>query len=188
MTGRRRALAGAAVVVALGALTTAALAANLVGNGGFESPKLTGGFSEFFSGQTIGGAWHVDSGSADVVYTTTLAAAKGHQSLDLDGSSAGAISQVIHTAAGSAYKVAFKLAGNPLCSPIVKTLSVRWNGSEIGHFTFDTTGKTPASMGWVGRSAVGHATAATSTLAFVSLDSPAPGCGPELDAVKVTLK
>jgi choice-of-anchor C domain-containing protein len=188
LIGGRRVLAGALVIAAFGVVTTAALATNLAGNGGFEKPKLVSGFQTFSAGQTIGGTWHVDSGSADVVTTTTLAAAKGRQSLDLDGGSVGAVSEPIATTAGHDYKLGFKLAGNPLCGVKVKTLSVRWNGSEIGHFTFDTTGKTPTNMGWVGKKAVAHATGSTSTLAFVSLDGAGSTCGPEIDAVKVVLK
>jgi choice-of-anchor C domain-containing protein len=188
LIGGRRALAGALVIAAFGVATTAALATNIAGNGSFESPKLVSGFQTFNAGQTIGGAWHVDSGSADVVVTSTLAAAKGRQSLDLDGGSVGAISQSIPTSAGHDYKIGFKLAGNPLCGAHVKTVSVRWNGSEVAQFTFDTTGKTPTNMGYLGKKAVGHATGATSTLSFVSLDAPGSTCGPEIDAVKVVLK
>jgi choice-of-anchor C domain-containing protein len=182
---RRGALAAALAAGALAVAASVAYAANLAGDGGFESPVVAGGFQTFPAGSTLGGAWHVDSGSADVVHTS-LAPFKGKQSLDLDGNAPGAISQVVSTSAGKDYKIAFKLAGNPLCAPVVKTVSVRWNGSEVGQFTFDTTGKTAQNMGYVGKKAIGHATSSSSTLQFASLDASS-SCGPELDAVKVTL-
>jgi hypothetical protein len=41
------------------------------------SPSLPSGFQTFPTGATIGGAWHVDAGTADIVVTTTLVAARG---------------------------------------------------------------------------------------------------------------
>jgi choice-of-anchor C domain-containing protein len=168
---RRRAFACTLAIGALGITAAVAYAVNLTADGGFETPVVAGGFQTFGTGSTIGGAWHVDSGSADVVHTS-LAPFKGKQSLDLDGNSPGAISQDVPTAAGNDYKIAFKLAGNLFCAPVVKTVSVRWNGVEVGRFTFDTTGKSATNMGYVGKKAIGHATGAHSTLQFASLDTP----------------
>ena len=97
----------------------------------------------------------------------------------------GAISQDLSTTSGTTYKVDFAMAGNPAGSPVTKTMEVSAAGfSET--FTFDTTGKTLADIGWEPRTFYFVATGSTTTLEFKSLDpnvGPLPAFGPAIDDV-----
>jgi choice-of-anchor C domain-containing protein len=176
-----------AALVALGGslcLVSSAAAANLLGNGGFETPIVGAThWQNFQTGQSIG-AWHVTSGDVDVVDTASFwVAARGRQSLDLSGFGPGTISQTVATTPGASYKLAFKLAGDTFAPPIIKTLNVLFNGAVVSQLSFDTTGHTPSSMGYVTKSIVLHATSTSSTIAFQSTSDS--NCGPVLDNIKL---
>ncbi len=82
---------------------------------------------------------------------------------------AGSIEQTFLTTPGATYNVAFDLAGNPGqgALPLVKTLRVSAAG-RFQDFTFDTTGKTPANMGWTTKHFTFKAKWETTTLLFES--------------------
>jgi hypothetical protein len=82
------------------------------------------------------------------------------------------------------YRIHYSLAGNPEGGPAVKTGKVLVNGVPFQHFSFDTTGKTKAEMGYVRNSFVASIRGAAPTLTFVSTTSPA-GHGPVIDDVSV---
>ena len=69
----------------------------------------------------------------------------------------------------SSCRIRFALAGNFEGSPAVKTVSIFWDGKEIGKETFDTTGRTSTAMGWVYKEYTVKATATATPLAFSSL-------------------
>jgi len=75
-----------------------------------------GAFSTFTTGQSIG-PWTVTAGSVDLIGPGFWAAADGDQSLDLDGTSAGTVSQTFATTPGTTYTVSYALAGNPARRP-----------------------------------------------------------------------
>jgi choice-of-anchor C domain-containing protein len=150
-------------------------------NGGFES-DLTG----WISGDVFPG-W---GSSAHVDVVSGWTASEGLKSLDLNGFHPGFISQDIATDAGTEYTVVFDLAGNPGAPQNVKKLVVTAAG-ESGFYEFDTTGRSGTNMGWREESFSFTATAANTTLVFVSLHGAPPTAhpdraqGPALDNIRV---
>ena len=80
--------------------------------------------------------------------------------------------------------MSFKLAADVQGGPTIKSVEVFWGGNSIGTFTFDQTGHTETSMGWVGSAVAGlSATGTTTRLLFKDLT--ASGFGAALDDVRV---
>ena len=180
----------AAVIVAgvlTGAGTGAALAAPAASHfddGSFETPRVAANtFVNLGTGGTIG-PWKVTAGNVDLIGDGFWQAAEGDQSVDLNGGNAGAVSQTFTTVPGKRYTVRYSLAGNPgVGGPAMKTGKVLVDGQNFQNFSFDTTGKTMANMGYVTREVSFVATGATTTLTFASTLSGA--YGPVIDDVSV---
>ncbi|MEU0844990.1 choice-of-anchor C family protein [Streptomyces sp. NPDC005962] len=179
----------AAVIVAgvlVGAGTGAALAAPAASHfddGSFETPRVAANtFVNVGTGGTIG-PWKVAAGNVDLIGNGFWQAAEGEQSVDLNGGNAGTVSQTFTTVPGKRYTVTYSLAGNPAGGAALKTGKVLVDGQNFQDFSFDTTGKTMASMGYVTREVSFVATGATTTLAFASTLSGA--YGPVIDDVTV---
>lgn len=170
-------LAGVAAVILVAPMAHA----NLLSNGGFESSTFSGPFTQINSGGRLG-AWSVDSGSVDIV-NQYWKHAEGNYSLDLNGSSGGRISQSFGTVIGQQYNVSFSLAGNAEGGGSLKLVDVGVTG--VHTFTFDSTGRSPANMGWVNEGFSFIATAANSTLYFQGNNKNSVW-GAALDNVSVT--
>ena len=183
------------LVIIIGILLLAGIgtvSANLVANGGFESPVISNpdGFVTYgFNGLLPN--WTVERNGVDQI-STYWDAYEGAQSMDMAALSSGVISQSIPTQIGQNYTLTFALSGNPACgpTPAVKTLEVYWDGISIGFFTFDTTGHSiPGDMGWVVKTIPDLKATKTSTVirfedeSFTTGDNTA--CGAALDAVDV---
>jgi choice-of-anchor C domain-containing protein len=140
-------------------------------------------FVTLYSGDTSITGWTVGGNSIDYI-GGYWQASDGARSLDMSGFNAGSVSQTLTTTPGTTYQVLFDLAGNPDGGPTVKTLEVSAAGS-VQDYTFDTTGHTRSSMGWVTDSFLFTATGATTTLTFTSLD--ATPYGPALDNVRADI-
>jgi choice-of-anchor C domain-containing protein len=157
--------------------------ADLVTNGSFENGTYPGGvFATLGTGSTAITGWTVTSGSIDWI-NTYWQPEDGAYSIDLSGNEPGglAISTNLATVSGQTYELSFWLAGNPDGPPTIKPLTVTLGG--IPHtFTFDETGNTRSSMGWVNETVTFVATGTTS-LQFAST-SGTP-YGPALDNVSV---
>ena len=154
--------------------------AELVTNGGFETPAASGPFSQ--RSADFGG-WTLDSGDVDQV-ATYWAAAAGGQSLDLNGGAPGAISQTLATTPGDTYRITFQVAGNWSCAPAVKEMVVNWDGAALRTVRFDAGATSAVAMGWTQVSLEATATTASTVLQFQSLT--AGQCGVTLDEVSVT--
>lgn len=157
-------------------------------NGDFESPLVGGGFVTY-SGPSNSSSltgWTID-GSIDHI-GTYWQPANGNQSLDMNGNDTGTISQNVDIPFGlDSASVSFSLAGNPDNAPVVKTLQVSLIGlgGSSQSYTFDTSGKTHLSMGWISETAVfAVVSPGTYTLQFQSLDSGS--WGPALDNVSMS--
>jgi len=107
------------------------LYAQLLVNGGFETPVLSPGtFLTITPGnEPTGFGWTVLSGSVDVGYTPILPfvaypAYQGNQALDLNGVNRGAVFQNFATVIGQTYTVSFAYADNPDELGSVKSASV----------------------------------------------------------------
>lgn len=141
-------------LIAITALFAASLLArplaaqNLLSNGSFENPALsaTTTFTNIIAGGTIG-AWSVGAGGVDLIRTYWTPYA-GAQSIDLNGGSAGRISQTIATTAGRYYTLTFALAGNP-DNASNKVLNILFGTQNVGDVTFVyNASQTRSNMGW----------------------------------------
>ena len=150
-----------AAIAAFAVFSPAAHASvELIQNGGFESAGgFSGGFETIDSGLD---GWTI-GGTVDLI-NTYWAPASGGYSLDLNGGGAGSIWQSFATVVGQTYNVSFSLAGNPVAAGD-KSFHAGVNAPIT--YTFNTDGKTPASMGWVRKSFSFVAVSDTSTLSFV---------------------
>jgi len=116
---------------------------NIIQNGGFELPKVdsTGGntvSSYLSSSQAITG-W--TTSNVDIVTHGLWSPAEGTQSLDLNGSSAGWIQQVVATQPNQFYLLAFAYSANTDLSayPQNKRFRVMWSGSPVETLTVAAT-------------------------------------------------
>ena len=160
---------------------------NLIVNGSFEEGPKVGSFLSLDVGSTAIPGWVVTRGQIDLI-GTHWKSADGVRSIDLHGSPGfGGIAQTFPTKNGRLYRVTFWLAGTPaaLSGPGgVKRVAVR--AAERGAaFSFDTTGKTGADMGWIPVAWEFVAIADKTTLEFHTLEAVDPIHGPGLDNVSV---
>ncbi|MEE1929370.1 choice-of-anchor C family protein [Streptomyces sp. TRM 70351] len=163
--------------------SASASAANRIDDGSFEYPTApANSFTTVTAGQSIG-PWQVTGGAVDLIGAGFWEAAEGGQSVDLNATRAGAVTQTFKTKPDQTYTVTYALAANPEGGPAVKTGRVLVDGQNFQDFSFDSTGKTRADMGYVKRHLVFVATADTTTLTFAS---GVPGAhGPVIDDVAV---
>jgi choice-of-anchor C domain-containing protein len=156
-------------------------------NGSFESGTNPGSYATLTApDSTTISNWNISSSSIDYI-GTFWTAADGSRSLDLSGAvgGAGVIQQTFTTIPGATYSITFSLAGNPAGLPVIKTVQVSaspCSGCSPQNYTFDTTGSTLGTMGWVDRTYGFLATGASTTITFTSLDNT--GNGPALDNVR----
>jgi len=154
-------------------------------NGSFELGTDPGSFATLPAGNTNITDWTIDSGSVDYI-GTYWQASDGVRSIDLNGTDAGSISQVLTTVVGATYDVGFDISGNPDGGPALKELSVSANGDLAQNYSYDTfvEGNTTADMRWASSTYSFVATTTSTTLTFVSLIAGA--FGPALDNVLIT--
>ena len=180
------------LLVALGiaALSTGAMAQNLLSNGSFEDTAISGGMSFEYPGSTVITNWVIGGPNNVDLIRDGWAAQSGYQSIDLNGWGASSIGQSVSLLAGTTYNVSFWVAGNTetrfYSTSAIKSMNV-FIGTDLlaGNVTFDTTGKSATDMGWEKRE---YSFVASSTqnyfLNFVSnMGSP---MGMALDNVSVT--
>ncbi|HAT29519.1 MAG TPA: PEP-CTERM sorting domain-containing protein [Janthinobacterium sp.] len=155
-------------------------ATELVSNGGFETSSFNGNFTSSGTGSGLSG-WTVNSGSVDLI-NSYWAPAAGHYSLDLNGGSAGTISEALTTVVGQSYTVSFSLAGNPDAHGI-KNVEVGVAG--VNHaFAFNSAGKRRNAMGWETEKFNFVANSSSSVLSFAG-NSANTAYGAALDNISV---
>ena len=180
-------------VLALGAALIPMSGARAVSvyNGSFELGTDPGSYTTVNAGGTNVSGWTVDSGSIDYI-GTYWTAADGSRSLDMNGLTAGSISQTISgLLVGHQYRVEFYIAGNPDAGPSVKTLGVMASANS-DTYNFDITGNSHTVMGWVPASFLFTADNTDVLLTFASLvttggttQNPA-AFGPALDNISIS--
>jgi choice-of-anchor C domain-containing protein len=180
------------VPIAMALITIIPAKANLLVNGSFETGPNPGSFINEASGSTAITGWTVSLGNIDYIGSLWVAA-DGVRSLDLEGSAGtcivptncpGGIAQTFSTVAGQQYTVTFDLAGNLFNIPTIKTVQVSAAG-QSQDFSFNVTGHSAGSMGWVLETWTFTAAGPTTTLEFDTADNPATGFGPAIDNVSV---
>lgn len=180
------AVGAAAVLVGLSA-GPALAAGPMVSNGGFETAPVTAqlGYEEVAPGGNGIAPWRVTSGTVDHI-GSYWQPGEGRQSLDLNGSSRGAIAQDISVVPGHTYSVSFLASGNPDGPPDPKTFSVSLGGAPAQTVVM-VAGATRSAMGWTPRTlgfSVPAGSATTAALVFASQDTGPYGAA--LDGVAVT--
>ncbi|MFF9686791.1 DUF642 domain-containing protein [Streptomyces sp. NPDC014623] len=156
-----------------------------IAGGGFETPAVPAPplFATYLGGQAAG-PWAAGGHSVDLTSGRLWDAAEGSQSLDLNGSTSGSVSQTLPTHPLTSYVVSFGLAGNPAWAPALKTGELRVDGVPVRTFSFDVTGHGFRNRGYARQTAVFSSLPKNSaTLTFAST-SPGPG-GPVIDGVRV---
>lgn len=149
-------LAGAAHAAAFtdGSFSEAASMGNSYGAVGYDG-----------AGNTIG-PWTLDSGSVDLIKSYWQLTPNGSYSVDMNGLTAGSISQTFDLAAGT-YVLSFYMAGNPDGSPASKSVDVSVGDQSLVPYTFVNSGQSEGNMGWTLETLKFTSTGAT-TLTFAS--------------------
>jgi choice-of-anchor C domain-containing protein len=181
----------ACVGLVIGGGSKAFAAFNLVNDGSFEQQSAGGDFTDYTAGQTFGG-WTVDSGSVDLI-GTYWTSQQGAQSVDMNGLSAGTISQTVNGLnVGQNYQLSFYMAGNTAGGPAVKTMTASVNGGGPQAFSFDDAAQSTTNMGWTQETYDFTAASTSTVLTFASTvsaacepASSASACGPALDNVSI---
>lgn len=179
--------------------------AGLIVNGSFEVPSAvpTGGIIEIYPGsEPAGFGWTVDSGTVEIIRQGYVGGAgpfngpayDGQQWLDLDGISAGSISQSFATTPGVLYDLSFAYANNPYVnfSGIPQaTVSLVDTSSGMGLITpllISHSASTSDDYDWTLSGAIQfRAIGSSTTLSFSSDDPPSSDSGIFLDGISVSL-
>jgi hypothetical protein len=160
--------------------------ANLVANGGLETPSIATFFVNYTTGSPVPG-WAVTTNNVDIVngqFTPSgpAPAYEGQQYLDLVGYGAtGAISQLISTVAGKTYRFSFAYSNNPWST---STASADYAfGSATGSVTH--SGSNATDLLWTTLAGSFTATSASTLVSFNETVGGNNG-GVLLDAVTVS--
>jgi hypothetical protein len=182
----------AALTAAL-AIAHPSAAAELVRNGGFETPVDTSGASVviYAGAEPIGFEWTVTEGSVDVHAADGPFGGEpdpvgaGQGALDLVGLGAkGGIAQAFATVIGARYVLSFDYANNPFGPSAAMDFGVRGASGELFKNSVTHTGSVLSAMNWTNYTFEFTATEAMSTLFFTNTAGITSG-GIYLDNVSV---
>ncbi len=143
---------------------------DIVLDGLFREGANPGTIATYTTGQTFGN-WTVQSGDVELVGTSFQSSPLGGRSVDLNGSTAGAISQTLSTTTGRQYQVLFNVSGNWLSGEATKDWRVSAAGTSQDYSLIQPTGWSTSNMLFSGRSMTFTANSSSTTLAFQSLDT-----------------
>jgi len=169
-------------LVAILACGHAAVAQNIVVNGGFELPVVSSGWTQRLPG-TVFESWTVDNtgqGIAQVASFGNPMAVEGAQSVELNFYQACGISQTVPTVSGGHYRLTFFLAGQLNAGPNVKHMRIDWEGAEVATVTWD---RAATGGAWQPHAFNLTASGPSTTLHFFGLENV--DGGPYLDAVSL---
>lgn len=184
---RLSSLLAAGLLVCLGTSAKA----NIVINGGFESPGTAGIYTTYLVNSTAITGWTVISGTNDPGYGSVnllgsyLPAHSGSQSVDLDGTgdtyAAGGVSQTLTgLTVGSSYVLDFFYANNPNGATSTAVVTVGSLSTNISH-----SGSTFGNMNYTEATYTFTATSTSQLLSFASTDQANDANGIILDDVSV---
>ena len=158
---------------------------NLVVNGGFEAPAITGQSQELepTDGPRLS-PWVVGGRGVDLV-RSFWQPAEGAQSINLNGDGPGSVAQTLSTQPGRYYKLRFRYSVFP---SRYAQMRVQWGPGGSASYTelFTFPGKsTKSNMGWVAVERTVQATSSATLLSFTSVGGN-DSYGNALDDVQVT--
>ncbi len=168
--------------------TANAQTGNLVANGGFEAPAVSGKSQVLAAGDTTLAGWTIGGNSISLI-GGFWQPQEGAQSIDLNGSGAGSIAQSIGTTAGTYYKLRFYFSGHPDLGGNPARMTVRWNSAGGSPYSEQFTwvgASSKSNMNWQLVERVVQAGSATSALSFTSDTPQNQNYGVALDGVSVT--
>jgi hypothetical protein len=192
LTIRWRATGLTMVILVLGA--GHATAGNILINGNFSQPDAAtlpndGSVYKFINaGDPSLTGWTVSNGSVETDLTAvtfgTPTASGNPQNLDLDGNSAGTITQSFATSVGQTYSLSFYYSDNPYGPGAAATVSV--SDSSLTPLSITHSDATYGALDWQHIQETFTATSTFSTLTFASNDSLSGTTGILLDGVSVS--
>jgi len=156
---------------------------NLIANGSFERGTTPGSYLTIKTDSSDIDDWTVSKGTVDVV-GSLWPASDGDRSIDLDGTTFGAISQRIKTDPDKTYVVTFDLSGNGYGAPTIKMMRVSANDDGT-KYSFDDSKRPYHNMGWQAHAWRFVAKEKSTTIEFESLDTESGYFGPVIDNVRV---
>lgn len=163
--------------------TAKACGPNLISNGSFEKGSTPGEWLTIKAGSSDLDDWTVSKGTVDIV-GTLWPASDGARSIDLDGTSFGAINQDVKTDPGKTYVVTFDFTGNAYGPPTIKTMRLS-AGDDNTQYSFDASKRPYRSMGWQTHTWRFVAKGKSTPIEFESLDTVNGYYGPVVDNVHV---
>jgi len=152
-------------------------------NNGGSVPAGTFTYSQLSSGDSSLTGWTVGGAGIDLIRTYWTPHG-GIISIDLAASGDGSLSRTLTTEVGQNYELRFWMAGIPTGGPNVKTMDITMGSTTVTGVSFDATGSSTTSMGWVEMVFKWTATSTSSTLQFTSTSGTASGAA--LDDLSVT--
>ncbi len=162
-----------------------AQANNLIQDGGFSGGNVTISAANYLPG----GVWLVTKGNVDLLnsgYWNPPVAGQG--SVDLDGTTAGGISQTFTTTAGQSYTVTFDLSANPEGGTVGTKGLLATAGNYNGPFSYTLTASNgDHNMLYEPKSFTFTAQGSSTTLAFTSTDGAGSYYGPVIGNVTVVV-
>ncbi|RKG98600.1 DUF642 domain-containing protein [Corallococcus sp. CA053C] len=149
---------------------------NVATNGGFEANAI-GNFNyvQLNAGSTALPPWTI-TGSIKVLKNPYKVPAGGVQSIDLNGSSAGSVTQYVPTVVGGGYTLSFYVSNSPGCTTVSRSMDIAYDTR--------TASTSNASATWSLRTYTFNATT-TSTLIKLTSTSGGVGCGLAIDNLTV---
>ena len=150
--------------------------ADLIVNGGFESPSVIGGNQQFNAGSNAIPGWAITGGSVDLVESGSVLgnAHSGLQLIDINGASAGTIQQTFATKPGNTYSVELYYSNNPNpaeARPSYSASVTAIGSGQLFQQTLVHAGATETEMNWLLFTRTFVANSATTTLRLQSSQS-----------------
>jgi len=171
-------------LIAVVAATSCVASAEVVTNGDFwvNYYDYSQGVVDFTPTHGYLPGWTVDDGSVDLVCGAYWQApGSAMESIDMNGSDMGSLSQQLSLRAGSKYVLSFYVSANPYRDGLSKHLELTIDG-HTQLYTVDKSDISYRDMKWKLETYSFKATSDTATLRFASLDAGSP-FGPAIGAV-----
>lgn len=160
---------------------------NMVVNGGFEYPDVSGSGWGYFSDDGLSNGWIRTSSTPFEIQFGGFGAQsfKGKQHLELDGDVPGAIKQTLATEIGRTYTFSFYYTPRPGCAS--NQVEVKWGGNSIAILNGNGVGL-PGSAAWARQEFTVTATATATDIEFIDESSVGDKTGGLIDNVVVMPK